>query len=107
MPVHVVNKINFAGPPAVGTVLLVDCQSFEVVGIKPHRRRDDTPTVLITWAGHCAACGRTFTQTTGLVAKTPNRRCPLHHAPGVPVNEASRRRNRIRRQRRRSTPTEA
>ena len=107
MPVQVVKKIEFARPPELGTVLLVEGQRFEVVGLIPHRRRDDTPTTLINWGGHCAECGRVFTQTTGLIAKTPNRRCPAHHAPGVPVIKASRDRNRDRLRRRRSTSTGA
>lgn len=94
MPIPVVRKIAFAVPPTLGTLLMVDGQRFEVVGLVDHRRRDGTPTVLIRWASHCAECGQPFTQTTSMTAKNPNRRCPMHHAPGLPVTAEGQKRKR-------------
>ena len=85
MPIPVVRKIAFVVPPILGTLLMVDGQRFEVIALLDHCRRDGMPTVLIRWASHCAECGQPFTQTTSMTAKNPNRRCPKHHAPGLPV----------------------
>ena len=85
MPIPVVRKIAFVVPPILGTLLMVDGQRFEVIALVDHCRRDGMPTVLIRWASHCAECGQPFTQTTSMTAKNPNRRCPMHHAPGLPV----------------------
>ena len=94
MPITIVHKIAFIAPPVLGTLLMIDGQRFEVVELIPHRRRDGQQTVLISWASHCARCGQPFRQTTGMTAKSPNRHCPAHHAPGVPVTSGARQRKR-------------
>jgi hypothetical protein len=94
MPATVVHKIAFTTPPTLHTLLMIDGQRFKVVELIPHRRRDGQQTVLINWASHCARCGQPFSQTTGMTAKAPNRRCPAHHAPGVPVTPGGRQRKR-------------
>ncbi len=91
---EVVNRIAFRQAPALGTVLMVDAQRYVVVATRPHHRKDDTPTMLITWRSHCADCGQPFEVTTGLAAKAINRRCPAHHAPGRAVTAAARQRAR-------------
>jgi hypothetical protein len=92
--VPVVNRIRFMSAPAIGTVLLVEGQRYEVCAVRPHCRQDGTETLLIVWRGHCAECGRSFEQTTTLKSKAPNRRCPEHRKPGRPVTRAGWRRKR-------------
>ena len=94
MTAVVVHKIAFTAPPAPGTLLMIDGQRFEVAGLVAHCRRDGQQTVLINWTSHCARCGRPFSQITSMTAKAPNRRCPAHHAPGVPVTAGGRERKR-------------
>lgn len=88
----VVRSIDFATPPVPGTVLMVEGQRYEVIRTEPHRRRDGSRTTLIVWRTHCAETGHPFELKTGLVAKSINRRCPEHKAPGRPVSSAGRRR---------------
>ena len=91
---QLVNRIAFRQAPAVGTVLMCDGQRYVVVDTRLHRRKDGTPTTLIVWRSHCSDCGQPFELTTPLATKWPNRRCPMHRAPGRAVTAAARQRTR-------------
>ena len=65
-------------------------QSYEIAGLKDHRTRDDRYIEMVCYKSICAhpGCRRIFeaiTTKTRLARGQLNKRCPLHHAPGVPV----------------------
>lgn len=91
----VVHTIDFIKSPKIGTVLLLEGQRYEVVGLLVHTRRDGSPTMLILWQGFCADCGMKFTFKTGMQAKSVNRRCDNHKRPGKAVSADGRRRQRL------------
>lgn len=74
-------------PAAKGGIHLHDGQWFVEVERKLHRRRDGILTTLIVWRSQCCECGSYFTFTAPALASKfqPNRRCAMHHQPGVPV----------------------
>ncbi len=78
--------LRFNTAPEPGLVVVHRGQQYELITSRPHRRRDGTPTVVLTWQSRCATCGEPFIVTTGLSLKDPNRRCPRHHRPGLPAN---------------------
>ena len=84
----VVRSINFKRPPEIGTILMIDAQRYEVIGIELYVRADGSATTLIVWQAWCAETGHPFTLKTGLVAKDINRRCKKHTKPGKPVTRA-------------------
>jgi hypothetical protein len=54
-------------------------QKYELVGVKPHRRRDGRETLVLVWRTGCLTCGASFeTATPQRTLKYPTRRCPLH-----------------------------
>lgn len=88
----VVKRIAFTTDPPVGTVLMVEGQRYELVGINDHVRQDGQPTRVLLWQTHCPDCAAAFIATSPLKAKSINRRCPRHHKKGRPVAGSSRRR---------------
>ena len=78
--------INFALPPTIGTVLLLDEQEYELAAIEPHTRRDGLPTVILHWRSTCPACGQEFTVTSGLRSTGIARRCLEHRMAARPVH---------------------
>lgn len=78
---------EFLITPPVGTVMLLDAQPYRVVAIAPHTRRDGTPSNVITWEAHCAACGSVFVVTSGLKSGSIARRCMEHRNPVRPVGK--------------------
>jgi hypothetical protein len=69
------NHVGFTAAPAIGTVIYLDGQRYELISTRPTRRKDGTPTTLLTWSSECPRCGNPFMLTTGLVTKSLNRRC--------------------------------
>jgi len=54
-------------------------QQFELVEVRPHRRRDGRDTLVFVWRSHCLVCGTAFSATTPQrKLKYPPRRCPEH-----------------------------
>lgn len=65
-------------------------QSFEIAGLKDHWTRDDRYIEMVRYKSVCAhpACRRIFeamTTKTRLRSGQLNKRCRLHHAPGMPA----------------------
>ncbi len=83
-------EINFVGPPSRGTLYVRDGQHYEVLGVDPYWNKHGRSTYVITWGSRCAECGKPFQTTTGVRAKSINRRCDKHKARGKPVSRARR-----------------
>jgi hypothetical protein len=73
-----------------GLVVVKNGQEYELVGVKPHLRRDGSETELLVWRSHCADCGAEFLCSTTKVFKAMNRRCPAHVQPLVRVKSMTR-----------------
>jgi hypothetical protein len=71
----------------VGQVLKQGGQSYWLLKMEPYQRRDGANTVLLTWAGKCAECGRGFETKSPALPKWLSRRCDEHRAPGRPASE--------------------
>lgn len=69
------NQVNLATAPSIGASLWLDDQRYEIILVEPHLRRDGSASSILTWQSDCPRCGNPFTVTTGLVAKSINRRC--------------------------------
>ena len=67
--------IDFSFAPMVGTTLALDDQIYELRESRPASRNDGSPTMLLDWETVCPACKLSFVTTTGLRAKSVNRRC--------------------------------
>lgn len=76
---------DFAVPPDIGTLLMLDEQAYELREARPASRNDGSPTMLLDWETLCPACGVPFTVTTGLKTKSINRRCRACLKPCKPV----------------------
>lgn len=76
---------NFPTNPAIGTVLMLDDQPFELVGIEPHTRRDGLITQLLVWNSTCAECGEPIACRTPGMTSWLSRRCGECRKPGKPV----------------------
>ncbi len=81
----IVHTIDFRIIPQVDTVLMLEGQRYVVAGSRLHRRADGNRVPLILWQSHCATCGESFECATTLKAQSPNRRCEIHHRPGLAV----------------------
>lgn len=78
--------IAFAGPPLIGTVLMLDSQAYELSDVVPHTRQDGTATSLLAWETSCAACGSSFRALTPAASISGlSRRCQSCKKPGKPV----------------------
>lgn len=77
--------IAFEKTPEIGTVMTLDDQSYEFVGVEPYRRDDGLATDLLVWETCCPTCGAGFTAKTPLVTNTVVRRCADHRKAGKPV----------------------
>jgi len=86
----VVQAVNFRILPPLDTVLMLEGQRYLAVGSVLHRKAGGTEVPLIRWRSHCATCGAPFECLTTLKARTPNRRCPDHHSPGLAVTRQDR-----------------
>ncbi|HKR17644.1 hypothetical protein [Rhizorhapis sp.] len=76
---------DFSEQPTVGTVILLDEQQYELVGVEPYRRRDGRKTELLVWATQCANCQSPFEVKTPLRTNGFSRRCAACRKPGKPV----------------------
>jgi len=75
-------SLSFSTPPGLGTRFTLEDQSYVLIKIQPHTRRDGRPSMILTWRSQCLTCRANFEVTTGLSLQYVNRRCPAHHAPG-------------------------
>jgi hypothetical protein len=59
--------------------------------LRPHTRKDGTPTTLLEWKSHCAECGRLFSfwRPAKRAKFDPNGRCEEHRRPGCRVTPRS------------------
>jgi hypothetical protein len=78
-----------------------DGRAFRLVDLKPHARKDGTPTTLAVWRSTCEACGHPFEVTTPADLKAVARskafgikHCPAHRLTAA---QALERANRARR----------
>ena len=54
-------------------------QQFELVEVRPHRRRDGRDSLVLIWRSRCLVCGAVFTaRAPQRKLKYPTRRCPEH-----------------------------
>jgi len=88
--------IDFALPPPVGTVLMLDQQAYELREARPASRNDGTSTMLLDWETSCPDCGTAFVVTTGLKTKSINRRCSACKRPDRPVKGRRGRRGKVK-----------
>ncbi|WOH55289.1 hypothetical protein [Bradyrhizobium sp. BWC-3-1] len=63
---------------------------YTILGTKDHWTRDDRYVEMISYQSVCAepGCGRTFralTTKSRIRKGQLNKRCELHHAPGIPI----------------------
>jgi len=77
--------IAFSKAPAIGTVVLLDRQVFELVELKPHTRKDGGTMELLVWQSGCASCGTEFVTSSPLRTNGLTRRCAECRKPGKPV----------------------
>ena len=82
------NHVHFQKTPHLGTVVMIQCQRYELVNTELHYRTDGQPTVLLHWQSHCPECAVAFVVVTGLRQHYLNRRCPKHHRAGVSVTRS-------------------
>ena len=90
------NRVDFDRPPTLGTVLMLDDQPYELIEAEEHRRKDGSPTTLLTWLTTCPTCEQPFEVKSGLVCKAMNRRCDEHRKTGKPVKGRRSRSVRVR-----------
>jgi hypothetical protein len=78
--------IDLPNPATPGLIVMLDDQSYELRGSKPHRKADGTMTELLVWETACATCGEGFEALTPVkLCNTLTRRCPNCRKPGKPV----------------------
>jgi hypothetical protein len=67
-------------------------QVYVCMGVEPYERLDGTTTKLAVWRSACADCGQLFLVRLPAKARRfdPNRRCPAHRRPGLPVQPRGR-----------------
>jgi hypothetical protein len=80
-----VNAVDFETAPAVGTVLRLDDQEYELVAVEPYRRKDGSPSNLLHWRSDCPVCGSPFDAASGLRCAGIARRCAAHRDARKPV----------------------
>ncbi len=78
--------VDFETAPAVGTMLQVDDQTYELAEIRDYRRGDGILSKLLVWHTRCPTCGAAFEATTGLRTESLPRRCIDHRKGARPVN---------------------
>ncbi|WP_159981897.1 MULTISPECIES: hypothetical protein [unclassified Novosphingobium] len=71
--------------PAVGTVVMLDDQSFRLTGFEPYVRRDGSPSELMIWEAACAECGTPIKVKSPLKNNGLTRRCVEHSKAGTRV----------------------
>lgn len=70
----------------IGDRVMNGGQTFRMVGIRPHVRRDGTETELLVFSARCAECGVEFDFTATAASASKgwfSRRCQEHKRPGV------------------------
>lgn len=77
--------LNFEKEPAVGTVVWLDEQAFELAGTQDHIRKDGTATTLLVWQSECADCGAAIKFMSPRKISGLKRRCADCAKPGRPV----------------------
>lgn len=77
--------IDFRASPAIGTILRLDDQEYELAVTRPHVRKDGTPTKVLIWETSCPVCGAAFEVGTGLKSNSVTRRCEPCRKTGKPV----------------------
>lgn len=80
-------NVHFLTTPPVGTILMLDAQRYELIGVEPYLRKDGGESRLLTWQAHCPDCGKPFEIKTGLKSKDLSRRCVDHRAGLRPVGK--------------------
>jgi hypothetical protein len=76
---HAMTRATLLPGFALGMVADWRGQQFELVEVRPYRRRDGGDSLILVWRGHCLACGAAFTITAPQrKLKYPVRRCPEH-----------------------------
>lgn len=73
--------------PALGTVVMLDDQAYQLTGVEPYTRKDGLQSNVLTWTAGCAECGESFKTKTGLKATWLHRRCEAHRQLGKPVTK--------------------
>jgi hypothetical protein len=76
---------EFQALPAIGTVIMLDDQEYELADVEPYRRKDGRKTQLLVWSTSCPVCGASFQIKTALKSNGVNRRCAECRTPGKPV----------------------
>jgi hypothetical protein len=76
-------KLAFDALPAIGTVLMLDKQAYELTDTRPYQRADGNMTTLLVWRSICPKCGDEFEATSTMRGSPPRRRCHAHsgHSP--------------------------
>lgn len=77
--------IDFETPPAIGSVLKLDSQDYELVDVRPYVRADGARSCVLIWQTLCPSCGDGIEVTTGLRAQGVVRRCSRCRKIGRPV----------------------
>ncbi len=76
---------GFADVPPVELKLAGKGQTYEMLGLKDHTRRDGTPSQLAIWRSECMTCGEPFEFNTPATRFPESRRCSKHAQPGRKV----------------------
>jgi hypothetical protein len=76
---------EFEEVPAIGEMVFVKTQEYELIGVEPYVTRGGRETAVLTWRSHCAECGEPFVFKTGMRTESCSRRCKTHKAPLKPV----------------------
>ena len=79
---------QFVTEPPLGTRILLDDQSYDLVAAEPYTRKTDgKPSSLLTWESCCPqpGCGEPFREKSGLAVSSLRRRCEAHRAGMKPV----------------------
>lgn len=90
---------QFGTEPPLGTRILLDDQSYELVEAEPYvRKTDGKPTCLLHWETICPTkgCGQPMRVTSGLSIAGLQRRCEEHRLHTKPVKGKRGRRVQIR-----------
>lgn len=76
-------EFRFEAIPLPGLRLDRGGQSFELIAVIPHVKRDGTATNLLEWSSRCLECGAAFHFRSPQHCFPENRRCAEHRRPGI------------------------
>lgn len=80
--------VVFSRAPALGTVVTLDEQRYELIGAEPYvRKTDGQNSTLLEWETTCPTpgCAESYRCSSGLVVTYLPRRCAVHRNPLKPV----------------------